>query len=238
MSAVPLSPFGEVTTWIFDLDNTLYPAHCNLFAQVDIRMSEFIAARFQIDQAEARRMQKQFYREFGTTLRGLMTNHGVPPHEFLDYVHDIDLSPINRDEELCAAVAALPGRKYIFTNGTRKHAENVAGKIGVLSHFDDVFDIEASNYVPKPHGDSYAAFLDRFAAHGHKAAMFEDISRNLTVPAALGMVTVLVQAREGAHPDASVEGPKPDEMGPHIHYATDNLAIFLEGIVAEIDARG
>ena len=238
MTQHDLTAFGDVATWIFDLDNTLYPAHCNLFAQVDIRMGEFISARFGIDRDEARRMQKRFYREHGTTLRGLMTNHGVPPHEFLDYVHDIDLTPIDRDEELCAAVAALPGKKYIFTNGTRKHAENVAGKIGVLSHFDDVFDIEASNYVPKPHGDSYAAFLDRFAAHASKAAMFEDLSRNLTVPASLGMVTVLVQARAGTHPDASAEGGAPDEIGPHVHYATDNLTGFLETIVAEIDARG
>ena len=233
-----LENFHRISTWIFDLDNTLYPAHCNLFAQVDLRMGEFISKRFGISRDEARHMQKRFYRKYGTTLRGLMTNHGVPPHEFLDYVHDIDLSAIDRDEELCAAIAALPGRKYIFTNGTRQHAENVAGRIGVLAHFDDVFDIAAGNYVPKPHGDSYAAFLDRFSAHGRKAAMFEDLSRNLTVPAELGMVTVLVRAREGTHPDAAIEGLRPDEHGPHVHFSTDHLTGFLEAIVAERDTRG
>lgn len=234
MDMANLQAFTKVDTWIFDLDNTLYPAHCNLFAQVDLRMGEFISARLNVDRAQAKQIQKGFYRDYGTTLRGLMSEHSVAPREFLDYVHDIDLAPIEPDEELCASIASLPGKKYIFTNGSRAHAENVAGKIGVLSHFDDVFDIEASNYVPKPNEASYAAFLDRFNAHGRPAAMFEDLSRNLEVPARLGMITVLVKARAGTHPDAAAKWVNPEEPGAHVNHTTDDLNSFLTSVIATL----
>ena len=145
-----LTPFARVTTWIFDLDNTLYPSECNLFAQVDQRMGQFIAELLGVSYEEAKRVQKDYYYRYGTTLAGLMREHKLPPERFLDFVHDIDLAPVCEAPELGAALARLPGRKFIFTNGSRAHAERVAEKLGVLHHFDELFDIVAGDYVPKP----------------------------------------------------------------------------------------
>jgi putative hydrolase of the HAD superfamily len=161
--------------WIFDLDNTLYSAECNLFAQVDRRMGEFIARYLGVPYEYARHLQKTYYRQFGTTLSGLMQVHRMDPKPFLDYVHDIDLACMPEAPELSAAIERLPGRKLIFTNGSRRHAENVAGKLGVLHHFEDIYDIVASEFVPKPDAACYHRFL---AAHGVDAAssaMFEDM---------------------------------------------------------------
>ena len=136
--------------WIFDLDNTLYPAECNLFAQVDQKMGEFIARYLGVPFVYARHLQKTYYRQFGTTLSGLMKVHRMDPKPFLDYVHDLDLTVVREHPELAAAIERLPGRKLIFTNGSRGHAERVAGKLGVLQCFEDIFDIADADYVPKP----------------------------------------------------------------------------------------
>lgn len=218
--------------WIFDLDNTLYPPHCNLFQQVDVRMGEFISRLLDVDRVDARKIQKGYYRDYGTTLRGLMAERGVEPEDFLDYVHDIDHSVIPADAALGAAIAALPGRKLIFTNGSRKHAEAVAGQIGILEHFEDIFDIKAAGYLPKPHAQAYQVFLDTFRVDGNRAAMFEDLSRNLAVAAHLGMATILVKPALGAHPDDREGWVKPDEGGDHVHHTTSDLAGFLRNIVA------
>ena len=143
--------FERTQVWIFDLDNTLYPAECNLFAQVDQSMGEFIARFLGVPFAYARHLQKTYYRQFGTTLTGLMQVHRIDPKAFLDYVHDIDLSVVDEHPELAAAIDRLPGRKLIFTNGSRAHAERVAGKLGVLHCFEDIFDICDADYVPKAH---------------------------------------------------------------------------------------
>ncbi|MGY9015462.1 MAG: pyrimidine 5'-nucleotidase, partial [Rhodospirillales bacterium] len=140
----------EIETWVFDLDNTLYPASCNLFAGVDVRIREFVADFLGLEQDEAYKVQKQFFKEYGTTLRGLMDVHGMAPKEYLDYVHAIDLSPVVANPELDKALAALPGRKIIFTNGDTPHAERVMDRLGVKQHFEPVFDIVAAGYVPKP----------------------------------------------------------------------------------------
>jgi putative hydrolase of the HAD superfamily len=142
--------FERTQVWIFDLDNTLYPAHCNLFAQVDRRMGEFIARFLGVPLEYARHLQKSYYRQFGTTLCGLMQVHRMDPTPFLDYVHDLDLSVLPQSPELAAAIARLPGRKLILTNGSRAHAERVAGKLGILDLFEDIFDICAADYTPKP----------------------------------------------------------------------------------------
>ncbi len=218
--------------WVFDLDNTLYPPRCNLFQQVDVRMGEFISRLLDIDRVEARKIQKIYYRDYGTTLRGLMAECGIEPKEFLDYVHDIDHSVIPADAALGAAIAALPGRKLIFTNGSRRHAEAVAGRIGILDHFEDIFDIVAADYLPKPHAETYQMFLDEFGIDGKRAAMFEDLSRNLAVPADLGMATILVKPVEGEHPDDRDGWVQPDEGGDHVHHVTSDLTGFLREIVA------
>lgn len=231
-----LSAFGRVETWIFDLDNTLYPAHCNLFAQVDERMGAFISDLLGVDRIEARRIQKDYYFRYGTTLAGLMREHKMAPDRFLEFVHDIDLAPIDAAPLLGAALERLPGRKYIFTNGSRRHAERVAGKLGVLHHFDDLFDIAACDYVPKPSPDAYNAFLKAHGVRPATAAMFEDLPHNLESPHALGMATVLVRSGQHEHPaqQAMMNWPAPPA---HIHHVTDDLTAFLEAVLSVAAGR-
>jgi putative hydrolase of the HAD superfamily len=222
--------FERTEVWVFDLDNTLYPAECDLFAQVDRRMGEFIARFLGVPLDYARHLQKTYYRRFGTTLSGLMEVHGMDPRSFLDYVHDLDLSVVAEHPELAAAIGRLPGRKLIFTNGSRAHAERVAAKVGVLHLFDGIFDIADADYVPKPLPACYDAFL---AAHGVEpgvSAMFEDIPHNLEAPHALGMTTVLV--RSECNPDHPVQAMIRGwpEAPAHVHHITDDLAAFLAEI--------
>lgn len=216
--------FDHVDAWIFDLDNTLYPAHCNLFAQIDERMGSFIARELDVDRVEARRIQKKFYVEHGTTLAGLMAEHGMAPGPFLDFVHDIDLAVVEESGALDAALARLPGKRFIFTNGSARHAENVAGKLGVLDRFDAIIDIAACDFVPKPHPDAFSHFLGHSSANAQKAAMFEDIARNLEVPHALGMRTVWVHTGE----EWATERAHHGSDGEHVHHTTHDLIGFLE----------
>ena len=172
--------FQHVDTWIFDLDNTLYPASCNLFAEVDQRMGAYIAKTIGVPFEHARHLQKAYYRQFGTTLAGLMKVHKLPPGPFLDYVHDIDLSVVPELPELAAAIAALPGRRLIFTNGSRRHAENVATKLGVLHLFEDICDIAALEYVPKPEREAFDRLLKLHAIAPARAARCSKICRTIS----------------------------------------------------------
>jgi putative hydrolase of the HAD superfamily len=223
--------FDHVGTWVFDLDNTLYPHHVNLWQQVDERIRDYIANFLQVTQDEAFRLQKDYYRRYGTSMRGLMTEHGMKPDDFLDFVHQVDHSPLEPNPALGAAIEKLPGRKLILTNGTRRHAHAVLERLELQKHFDDVFDIIAAELEPKPSSLTYDRFL---AAHGVNAAtsaMFEDLARNLAVPHALGMTTVLVVpegAREVFREDWELEG----RDAPHVDHVTDNLVRFLEKIAA------
>ncbi len=218
--------FGHVDTWIFDLDNTLYPASCNLFAQVDLRMSEFIAKTIGVPREHARHLQKAYYRQFGTTLAGLMKVHKLPPGPFLEYVHDIDLSVVPALPDLAAAIAALPGRRLIFTNGSRVHAENVARKLGVLDLFDDICDIAAIEYVPKPEREAFDRMLKLHDVPAAQAAMFEDMPHNLVPASTLGMTTVLVHSDYIDHP-AQLKIREWRELPDHVHYLTRDLTKFL-----------
>jgi putative hydrolase of the HAD superfamily len=216
---------AAVDCWIFDLDNTIYPASCSLFEQIHDKMGEFIAAELKVDRDEAYRIQKTLFREHGTTLRGLMTVYGLEPEGFLEHVHRIDLSRIPTDPVFAAALAALPGRKLVFTNGTLRHAENVLGHLGIAAHFDGIWDIAACGYVPKPDPAGYDAFVRRFDIVPARAAMIEDMAKNLAPAAALGMTTVWLRgtldwAREGADAD-------------YVHHVVDELAPWL----AEVAAR-
>ncbi len=228
--------FQTIDGWVFDLDNTLYPASRNLFAQIDQRMTAFIGEALQVEKDEAYRLQKQFLGEYGTTLAGLMNKHGMPPGPFLDFVHDIDVSVLAPDVVLSDAIAALPGRKFIFTNGTVAHAERVMTQLGVAQHFDDIFDIVAAEYVPKPNPQIYPTMLARFGLKAEKAAFFEDMARNLTPAHALGMTTVLVK-ENGVDGLKAMNMPEKyrDEEPAHIHHATDNLSGFLTRIIAALD---
>ena len=233
MDTAQLERFSQTRAWIFDLDNTLYPAECNLFAQVDQRMGEFIARFLDLPFDEARKIQKAYYVGYGTTLAGLMREHGLKPEKFLDYVHDIDVSMLPPSPQLAQAIEALPGEKYIFTNGSRKHAENVAGQLGVLDKFDDVFDIGGAGFVPKPDPKAYDLFLKAHNVTAHQAAMFEDMPHNLLAPHALGMVTVLVHSEYYDHPiqHQIKQWKTPPE---HVHHMTDDLLGFLGQVRAAL----
>ncbi len=221
--------FRDIRLWVFDLDNTLYPADCNLFAQVDKRMSEYIQRLLGLDHAEARRIQKQLYYDHGTTLSGLMIEHGITPGDFLDYVHDIDLEPILPAPDLGGAIGQLPGRKFIFTNGSVPHAERVAGKLGVLHHFDGIFDIVAGDYIPKPKPEAFAKFVDFCGGLDCKGAMFEDLPHNLEAAHAIGLATVLVHSSYRDHPSQQAFD-NVAELPGYIDFYTDNLTAFLSDI--------
>ena len=184
--------FAHVRTWIFDLDNTLYPASTDLFALIDVRMGLYIQKLLGVDAAEARRVQKAHFLEHGTTLAGLMRSHAITPREFLDYVHDIELDRVTEDRRLVEAMARLPGRKLIFTNGDADYAARVLARIGLSGAFEAVHDIHACAYRPKPDPESYASLLATFAIDPATALFVEDMARNLAPAKALGMTTVWV----------------------------------------------
>ena len=203
----PSPSLRDTDVWIFDLDNTLYPSSCNLFAQVSRRMTEFIADRFDLAMDEARGMQKQFFLKHGTTLRGLMIEHEIDPEPFLHYVHDIDVSGIAPSPELAAALDRLPGRKLIYTIGSVAHADNITSRIGISHCFDGVFGIREANYLPKPDPRPYARLIEQFDIRPDRACMVEDMARNLVPAKSLGMTTVLVDADEEWAGSASTVDP-------------------------------
>jgi putative hydrolase of the HAD superfamily len=222
--------FSHVDTWVFDLDNTLYPHHVNLWQQVDARINEFVSAWLKVSSEEARRVQKDYYRRFGTTMRGMMTLHGVRADDYLAYVHKIDHSPLEANPSMGAAIAKLTGRKLILTNGSVDHAGKVLERLGISSHFDAVFDIIAADLEPKPAPQTYQKFLDLHRVDATRSAMFEDLSRNLVVPHQLGMTTVLVVpdgTREVVREDWELEG----RDASHVDHVTDDLTGFLQRLV-------
>jgi len=224
--------FAHIDTWVFDLDNTLYPHHLNLWQQVDERIRSYIAKFLGTTYDDAFRKQKDFYRRYGTTMRGMMVEHGMNPDDFLDYVHQIDHSPIEPNPALGAALERLPGRKLILTNGTRVHADAIMKRLAIDRHFEDVFDIIAGELEPKPFPQTYERFLARHGVDAGKAAMFEDLARNLEVPHALGMTTVLVvpeRTREVFRESWELEG----RDAAHVDHVTDDIAGFLEAIAAQ-----
>jgi putative hydrolase of the HAD superfamily len=186
------APLRHVEAWIFDLDNSLYPASANLFELIDVRMGQFIQQLVGCDPVEARRVQKGYFRDHGTTLAGLMKTHGTDPKEFLDFVHDIDLARIAADPKLVAALDRLPGRKFVFTNGDDAYARRVLTKLGLANAFDGLHDIHAMGYIPKPHPDAYRALCERWAIDPARSVMVEDMARNLHPAKQLGMITVWI----------------------------------------------
>lgn len=223
--------FDAVETWVFDLDNTLYPHHLNLWQQVDERIREYIVNYLRVSPEEAFRVQKDYYRRYGTTLRGLMEEHGLEPDKFLEVVHEIDHSPLTPDAALGAAIAELPGRKLVLTNGTRRHAEAVMRRLDIAQHFEDVFDIAAAELEPKPRPQVYDRFLARHSVDPRRAAIFEDLARNLVVPHALGMTTVLV-VPAGTREVFREEWELAGRDDPHVDHVTEDLAGFLRDIAA------
>jgi putative hydrolase of the HAD superfamily len=226
--------FGQVDTWVFDLDNTLYPHHLNLWHQVDGRIRDYIVDFLKISRDDAFRLQKDYYRRYGTTMRGLMEEHGLQPDEFLEIVHQIDHSPLTPNPELGAAIAKLPGRKFILTNGTRRHADAVLARLEIGHHFDDVFDIVAAELEPKPRPQVYDRFFARHTIDPARATLFEDLARNLEVPHARGMTTVLVVPK-GAGVVLREDWELAGRDAPHVDHVTDDLTGFLGQM---LEARG
>jgi len=205
--------FDHVAFWVFDLDNTLYPPQARLFDQIEVRMTDWVMEALKVDRAEADRLRSHYWRTYGTTLAGLMAEHGVDPAPYLTHVHEIDLTHLEPDATLSQRIRRLPGRKIVYTNGCAPYAERVLAARGLEGLFDAVYGVEHAGFRPKP---ERAAFEMIFAADGLDAtrgAMFEDDARNLAAPHAMGMRTVHVAPEREAH--------------SHIHHHTDNLTDFL-----------
>ena len=214
-------PLLHTDTWVFDLDNTLYSGVHGLFEQIDARMKAYLATFLDIDEDEAYRVQKTYFREYGTTLRGMMLNHAMDPVPYLDFVHDIDVSAIPAAPALNAQLARLTGRKVIFTNADMAHVERVLARLGITDHFDAVFDILGADFIPKPEPQVYDTLIKRFVIDPKRAVMVEDIARNLEPAAALGMTTVWVK------PVTDCDVCKEQPNGTHVDYETDDLVAWL-----------
>ena len=206
-------PFSHVATWVFDLDNTLYPPHMRLFDQIEVRMTDWVMRALRVDRARADHLRAYYWQTYGTTLAGLMTEHGVDPGPYLTEVHDIDFSVLTPDPALAGAIAALPGRKIVYTNGCAPYAEKVLSARGLAGLFDAIYGVEHAEFHPKPDARAFATVFGKDGLETRAAAMFEDDVRNLAVPHDLGMRTVHV-------------APTP-QPAPHIHHHTDDLAAFL-----------
>lgn len=220
--APPTPDLAHIETWIFDLDNTLYPPECDLFALMDVRMTGYIARLLDIEMTAARELQKGWFHHHGTTLAGLMANHDVDPKDFLEHVHDIALDRLSVDLSLNASIARLPGRRLIYTNGDADYAQRVLAALGLAGMFESVHDIHATGYVPKPDPLGYRALVDSYAFDPTRAIFFEDMARNLAPAKALGMTTVWLN-----------NGSEAGGMGSHrdfIDYETPALAPFLAAL--------
>jgi len=213
----------KIEYWIFDLDNTLYPAEINLFSQVDRRMGEFISMRFDLTLEAAKSLQKTYFQTHGTTLRGLMTEHDIPPQDFLDYVHDINLDVLAENSLLNRTLKKLKGTKIVYTNASKDYALKVMAKIGLKDIFEDIFDIHSANFLPKPHPPSYHKMVRDMKVDPSKSVMVEDIARNLVPASEMGMKTVWVPTDERWSGDG--------RQDQHIDYTAPNLTEWLVSLV-------
>lgn len=221
------APFNHVDSWVFDLDNTLYPARADLFARIDARMTAFVARLLDLPADAARVVQKRYFHAHGTTLAGLMAEHAVDPHAFLAEVHDIEMDVLEHDAPLVAAIARLPGRKLVFTNGDAPYALKVLERLGLRDSFAGVHDIHAMALSPKPAESAYRGLCDRWGIDPARALFADDIARNLRPAKALGMTTVWVDnGSEQAPAD-----PGGDAARDFIDYTVAELAPWLEGIL-------
>ena len=217
----------KINTWIFDLDNTLYSADSGIFQQVHKLMGEFISKNLKMDMVEAKKLQSKYYKQHGTTLRGLMDNHGVEPDYFLDEVHKLDYSIVGPDEILNKELEKIQGRKIIYTNANKKHVVDVLERINLTNFFDEIFDIKMANYIPKPEIRPYEQIIDIFNINPSSSAMFDDIAKNLVPAKKVGFTPVWV--------DAGYENFSDDIQASkdYLDYSTRNLSSFLKDINEE-----
>ena len=211
-----------VKYWIFDLDNTLYSGKSKVFEQVDKKMSKYISEKLNLSIAEAKKIQKNYFHEYNTTLNGMIKNHKIDANEFLEFVHDINIDFLKKDSKLNEELKKLVGKKIIFTNGSRKHAKNVTQKIGIDQHFDDIFDIIDSNFVPKPEIEPYKKIVKKHKIDPNLCVFVEDIARNLRPAYEMGMTTVWIKNDEPWAQKFS--------DSKFVNYKTNNLSEFLKKI--------
>jgi putative hydrolase of the HAD superfamily len=221
--------FRHVRDWIFDLDNTLYCARNGVFAQIEARMTDFVVQLTAAERGEARRLQKDLYRQYGTTLKGLMVTRSIDPEPYLAFVHDIDLGGLTADMDLAQAIARLPGRRYIFTNGCRHHAGRILARLGMSHMFHDIWDIRTTGFVPKPDPAAYAQVVAGAGVRPDAAAMFDDIAHNLPPARALGMTTVWLKTAQDWSAQAQ-SGQIPLAGPEEIDHETGDLTGFLNSI--------
>lgn len=219
-----LPALSHVRNWIFDLDNTLYPVSANLFAMIDARIGEYVRTLLDCDAEEAHRIQKGYFHAHGTTLSGLMAEHGTDPHHYLDFVHDVDMSVLERNEALIEALARLPGRKLVFTNGDAPYAGKVLDRLGLGESFEAIHDIHATTYRPKPDPSAYRGLCDAYGLEPRESLFVEDMARNLKPAKAIGMTTVWI--------DNGSE-QTPDQDRSFIDYTAGDLGRWLHEILED-----
>ena len=221
---------SHIDSWVFDLDNTLYDADSHVFVEIGARMTDFVAEKLKLPREEAEKKRKHFYKTYGTTLRGLMSEHGVEPDYFLKHVHDIDISVVPQCPVTQEYLAQLPGKRFVFTNAPRAFAEKMTAQLGIRQHFDGLFAIEDALYWPKPHMDTYHKFLKTHGVDPKKACMFEDMEVNLRPAHQLGMSTVWFHGKN----------PRPEDLAhPHIHHKAEKLPDwFVNNIHKQQPQRG
>jgi putative hydrolase of the HAD superfamily len=227
--------FGHIATWVFDLDNTLYPPDSGIWPKIDERITLFLVDLFGLDCQSARALHQHYYLRHGTTLRGLVEDNPDQAERFLEFVHDIDRSVLKPDLILAREVGRLPGRKLIFTNGSRDHAILTARQLGLDGLFEDAFDIMAARWTPKPAEAAYEAFFERYSVDPRYCAMFEDVAKNLAVPRSRGMTTVLVTAKPGQIDHREPHDRANSESAKVADFVTDDLGSFLAELNAQLD---
>jgi len=214
--------FNSINCWIFDLDNTLYSGQTKVFAQVDKKMSKYISNKLNIDLIKAKEIQKNYFYQYNTTLNGMIKNHKIDPEEFLEFVHDVDISFLRKDHKLADEIKKLSGKKIIFTNGSRKHALNVTKKIGIDKLFDGIFDIVNADYVPKPSMAPYKKLVEEHKIDPKLSVFIEDIARNLKPAYEMGMKTIWIENEE--------PWAKEFSESKFVNFKTNNLSEFLKKI--------
>ncbi len=219
-----LAQLTHVRNWIFDLDNTLYPVSANLFPMIDARIGAYVADLLNIGPEEARRIQKDYFHAHGTTLSGLIADHGVDPHHYLGYVHDVDMSVLERNEALVEALARLPGRKLVFTNGDAPYAGKVLDRLGLANSFEAIHDIHATAYRPKPDPIVYRGLCEAYDLHPEHSLFVEDMARNLKPAKAIGMTTVWIDngSEQGPGADRSFIDHTITDLGQWLHEILEN----------------
>ena len=214
--------FQLIKYWLFDLDNTLYSAKTKVFDQVEKRMTQYVSNKLDVGMDKAKKIQKDYFHEYNTTLNGMIKNHKINANEFLEFVHDIDINFLKKDLKLSEELKKLDGKKMIFTNGPKKHALNISQKIGIDQHFDGIFDIIDSNFIPKPNMEPYKKLIEKHKIDPNLCVFVEDIARNLKPAHEMGMTTVWIENDE--------PWARKFSDSNFINYKTDNLSEFLKKI--------